>query len=44
MGYSDDFWHGDLEAMQNFQLSAFDMTLDELRTYPIGKIFDPRVR
>ena len=41
MGYGEDFWHGDLEAMQNFQLSAFDMTLDELRTYPIGKILDP---
>jgi anaerobic selenocysteine-containing dehydrogenase len=40
MGYSGDFWDGDTEAMQNFQLSNFGMTLGELRGYPTGKTYE----
>ena len=41
MGYGNDFWNGDVTAMQNFQLSGFDMTLDELRGYKTGRIYAP---
>ena len=41
MGYGSDFWDGDNTAMQNYQLSPFSMTLDALRGYPTGKIYEP---
>ncbi len=40
MGYADDFWNGDVTAMQDFQLSSFGMTLDELRAYPVGRVYE----
>ncbi len=40
MGYGDDFWQGDVEAFQNFQLEPLGMTIDELRQKPIGHFFE----
>ena len=42
MGYGDDFWQGDTKAFQNFQLAPFDLTIDELREYPLGRIYQPQ--
>jgi anaerobic selenocysteine-containing dehydrogenase len=39
MGYADDFWNGSMEACMNDQLAPLDMTIDELRSYPTGKVF-----
>ena len=41
MGYRKDFWNGDVAAMQHFQLSGFDMTLEQLRGYKTGRIYAP---
>lgn len=41
MGYGTDFWHGDLVTCQNDMLSPFGMALDELRQYPLGRIYEP---
>ena len=47
MGYGADFWHGSMTDCQNFQLTPFDLTIDQLREYPIGRFYDsspvPRV-
>jgi anaerobic selenocysteine-containing dehydrogenase len=40
MGYGADFWNGDMEACQNEMLSPFGMTLQDLRRYPLGKVFE----
>jgi anaerobic selenocysteine-containing dehydrogenase len=40
MGYGRDFWNGDIEACQNELLSSFDMTVDALREYPIGRFYE----
>ncbi len=41
MGYGDDFWNGDIKACMNYQLENFEMTIDELRKYPTGIIYEP---
>jgi anaerobic selenocysteine-containing dehydrogenase len=41
MGYDADFWNGSMEACQNEMLSPFGMTMDELRGYPTGRIYEP---
>jgi anaerobic selenocysteine-containing dehydrogenase len=40
MGYGEDFWHGNIISCQDDMLSPFGMTLEELRQYPIGKLYD----
>jgi anaerobic selenocysteine-containing dehydrogenase len=40
MGYSADFWDGDIEACMNYQLEPFGMTLEELRRHPTGIVYD----
>lgn len=40
MGYSEDFWGGDIDACQNFMLGPFGMTIDELREKTIGHFYD----
>jgi anaerobic selenocysteine-containing dehydrogenase len=42
MGYGDDFWHGSIEECMNYQLENFGMTIEELRTYPNGIIYEPK--
>lgn len=41
MGYGDDFWHGDLEACQNYQLQPFNLSIEQLRQYPTGIVYTP---
>ena len=36
MGYSEDFWHGDIHECMNDQLEPLGMTMDELRSHPTG--------
>jgi anaerobic selenocysteine-containing dehydrogenase len=40
MGYGDDFWNGDIEKCMNYQLENFGMTIDELRKYPEGILYE----
>jgi anaerobic selenocysteine-containing dehydrogenase len=40
MGYGDDFWDGSIEKCMNYQLENFGMTMEELRAYPNGIVFD----
>lgn len=40
MGYGADFWNGDIVSCQNDMLSPFGMTLEDLRRYPVGKVFE----
>jgi anaerobic selenocysteine-containing dehydrogenase len=42
MGYSADFWDGDIEACMNYQLEPFEMTLEELRRHPTGIVYDEK--
>jgi len=42
MGYGEDFWHGSIEKCMNYQLENFNMTMEELRTYPNGIIYEPK--
>ncbi len=42
MGYGDDFWHGSIEDCMNYQLENFGMTMEELRAYPHGIIYEPQ--
>ena len=39
MGYAEDFWHGSMEACMNDQLAPLGMTIDELRSYPTGRVY-----
>jgi anaerobic selenocysteine-containing dehydrogenase len=40
MGYGKDFWNGDIVACQNDMLSPYGMTPEELRRYPVGKLYE----
>jgi anaerobic selenocysteine-containing dehydrogenase len=40
MGYGADFWNGDINAFQDFQLSPFGMTVAQLREYQIGRFYE----
>ncbi len=40
MGYGEDFWHGNIEECMNYQLENFGMTMEELRAYPNGIIYE----
>jgi anaerobic selenocysteine-containing dehydrogenase len=40
MGYGKDFWNGRIEECQNDLLSPFKMTVEELRKFPTGKLYD----
>ncbi len=42
MGYGEDFWHGSIEECMNYQLENFGMTMEELRAYPTGIIYEPK--
>jgi anaerobic selenocysteine-containing dehydrogenase len=42
MGYGKDFWHGSIEECMNYQLENFGMTMEELRAYPTGIIYEPK--
>jgi anaerobic selenocysteine-containing dehydrogenase len=42
MGYGEDFWHGNIEECMNYQLENFNMTIEELRKYPKGIIYDSK--
>jgi anaerobic selenocysteine-containing dehydrogenase len=42
MGYGGDFWHGSMEACMNYQLENFGMTIEELRKYPHGIVYEPK--
>ena len=36
MGYGADFWQGDPDAMENYRLEPFGITVDQLRAHPMG--------
>ncbi len=40
MGYGDDFWNGNIEECMNYRLENFGMTMEELRKYPTGIVYD----
>ncbi len=40
MGYGEDFWHGSIEECMNYQLENFGMTMEELRAYPTGIVYE----
>ncbi|MDD4766662.1 MAG: molybdopterin-dependent oxidoreductase [Desulfotomaculaceae bacterium] len=42
MGYGADFWNGSITDCQNYQLSPFGLTIEELREYPVGLVYDPK--
>ena len=42
MGYGEDFWHGSIEDCMNYQLENFGLTMDELRKYPNGIMYEPK--
>ncbi len=42
MGYGKDFWHGNMEECMNYQLENFNMTIEELRKYPKGIIYESK--
>jgi anaerobic selenocysteine-containing dehydrogenase len=42
MGYGEDFWHGSIEECMNYRLENFGMTIDELRKYPKGIVYEPK--
>jgi anaerobic selenocysteine-containing dehydrogenase len=42
MGYGEDFWHGSIKECMNYQLENFGMTMEELRAYPNGIIYEPK--
>jgi len=41
MGYEEDFWQGSIENYQNDLLTPLGIKLDQLRQWPVGKIFPP---
>jgi anaerobic selenocysteine-containing dehydrogenase len=43
MGYGEDFWHGDIVTCQDDMLSPFGITLEELRRFPVGKVYDSSI-
>jgi anaerobic selenocysteine-containing dehydrogenase len=42
MGYGRDFWDGSIEKCMDYQLEDFGMTMEELRTYPIGIVYESK--
>ena len=40
MGYGDDFWNGSIEECMNYQLENFGITIEELRKYPTGMVYE----
>ena len=42
MGYGEDFWGGSMEKSMDDQLKPFDLTMDELRSKPLGIEFKPK--
>jgi len=42
MGYGEDFWYGSIKECMNYQLENFGMTIEELRKYPKGIIYEPK--
>ena len=40
MGYGKEFWDGKIEAYENFRLEPYGITIDELRSHPIGILLD----
>jgi anaerobic selenocysteine-containing dehydrogenase len=41
IGYGADFWNGSITECQNYQLAPFELTIDTLREYPVGRIYKP---
>ena len=44
MGYGADFWNGDITACMDDQLAPLEMTMEDLRKYPTGRIYAPLPR
>lgn len=44
MGYAEDFWNGSMESCMNEQLAPLGMTIDELRSFPTGKVYPMKPR
>jgi anaerobic selenocysteine-containing dehydrogenase len=42
MGYGDDFWQGSIEKCMNYQLENFGLSIEELRKYPKGIIYETK--
>ncbi|MFP3975209.1 MAG: molybdopterin dinucleotide binding domain-containing protein [Dehalococcoidia bacterium] len=40
MGYGEYFWNGSIEECMNYQLENFGMTMEELRAYPTGIVYE----
>ena len=40
MGYGEDFWQGSIEECMNYQLENFGVTMEELRKYPTGIVYE----
>ena len=40
MGYGNDFWNGSIEAYENFRLEPYGITIDELRSHPLGILLE----
>ena len=41
MGYGEDFWQGSMTACMNDLLSPLNLTIDDVRKYPLGKSLQP---
>jgi anaerobic selenocysteine-containing dehydrogenase len=42
MGYGEDFWNGSIEECMNYRLENFNMTMEELRAYPTGIVYESK--
>lgn len=42
MGYGSDFWNGNIEAMEQYRIKPFQITLEELREHPTGILLKPQ--
>jgi len=40
MGYGEDFWNGNIRDCQDYQLSPLEITIDKLREYPVGRVYE----
>jgi anaerobic selenocysteine-containing dehydrogenase len=42
MGYGQDFWDGDINRCMDYLLEPFEISFEELKTYPHGKTYPPQ--
>jgi anaerobic selenocysteine-containing dehydrogenase len=42
MGYGEYFWEGSIERCMDYQLENFGFSMEELRAYPTGIVYEPK--